>query len=68
MADLEEEILERPGVRSVREALRSAGISGEVRVLPATAPTAAAGHHQTVFSTDFARLVAATSGEVVAVD
>ena len=163
MADLEEEILERPGVRSVREALRSAGISGEVRVLAATAPTAAAagdqlgcpvgaianslvfeadgapllvltsgahrvdtaalaerigvcsirrasarfvreatgqaiggvaplghpnpvrtlvdealaahdviwaaaGHHQTVFPTDFARLVAATSGEVVAVD
>lgn len=163
MADLEEEILERPGVRSVRAALRSAGISGEVRVLPDSAPTAAAaaqqlgcpvgavanslvfeadgapllvltsgahrvdtdalaerigvgsirraparfvreatgqaiggvaplghpapvrtlvdedlagydvvwaaaGHHQTVFPTDFARLVAATSGEVVAVD
>jgi prolyl-tRNA editing enzyme YbaK/EbsC (Cys-tRNA(Pro) deacylase) len=29
---------------------------------------AAAGHHQTVFPTDFARLVAATAGEVVAVD
>ena len=29
---------------------------------------AAAGHHRTVFPTDFARLVAATSGQVVAVD
>ncbi|MBR7834332.1 YbaK/EbsC family protein [Actinospica durhamensis] len=156
-------ILDRPGVRLVREALRAAGITGAVRVLPATASSAAtaaeqigcpvgaianslifeadgapllvltsgahrvdttalaerigaarirrasadlvraatgqaiggvaplghpapvrtlvdealagypeiwaaAGHHQTVFPTDFARLVAATGGEVVAVD
>jgi len=156
-------ILDRPGVRLVREALSAAGITGEVRVLPSSAPSAvaaaeqigcpvgaianslifeadgapllvltsgahrvdtaalaerigvakirrasadfvreatgqaiggvapvghpapvrtlvdetlanyevlwaAAGHHQTVFPTDFARLVAATGGEVVAVD
>ncbi len=76
-------ILERAGVRAVRAALRAAGITDEVRVLGHPAPVrtlvdedlaaydviwAAAGHHQTVFPTTFAQLVAATGGAVVAVD
>jgi prolyl-tRNA editing enzyme YbaK/EbsC (Cys-tRNA(Pro) deacylase) len=67
------EILERPGVRVVREALRAAGIAGEVRVLPETAPTAAAAAQQLgcpvgaianslVFEADGAPLLVLTSG------
>ena len=66
-------ILDRPGVRQVREALRAAGLADEVRVLPATAPTAAAAAEQLgcpvgaianslVFEADGAPLLVLTSG------
>jgi prolyl-tRNA editing enzyme YbaK/EbsC (Cys-tRNA(Pro) deacylase) len=66
-------ILERPGVRAVRAALRAAGIAGEPRVLPETAPTAAAAAQQLgcpvgaianslVFEADGEPLLVLTSG------
>jgi prolyl-tRNA editing enzyme YbaK/EbsC (Cys-tRNA(Pro) deacylase) len=66
-------ILERPGVRLVREALRAAGIPGAVRVLAATAQTAAAAAEQIgcpvgaianslIFEADGAPLLVLTSG------
>lgn len=68
-----EAILERPGVRAVREALLAAGIADAVRVLDATAPTAAAAAEQLgcqvgaianslVFEADGAPLLVLTSG------
>jgi len=66
-------ILARPGVRAVRDALRAAGIDARVRVLPETAPTAAAAAEQLgcpvgaianslVFDADGAPLLVLTSG------
>ena len=66
-------ILERAGVRAVREALRAAGIADEVRVLGASAPTAAAAAEQLgcpvgaianslVFEADGEPLLVLTSG------
>jgi prolyl-tRNA editing enzyme YbaK/EbsC (Cys-tRNA(Pro) deacylase) len=66
-------ILDRPGVRAVREALRAAGVAGEVRALEATAPTAAAAAEQLgcavgaianslVFEADGEPLLVLTSG------
>lgn len=66
-------ILDRPGVRLVREALRANGIGGEVRVLPETAPSAVAAAEQIgcgvgaianslVFEADGAPLLVLTSG------
>jgi prolyl-tRNA editing enzyme YbaK/EbsC (Cys-tRNA(Pro) deacylase) len=66
-------ILERPGVRAVREALRAAGIADAVRVLGASAPTAVAAAEQLgcpvgaianslVFEADGAPLLVLTSG------
>jgi len=71
--DTETEILDRPGVRLVRAALRAAGIPDEVRVLPSSAPTAAAAAEQLgcqvgaianslVFEADGAPLLVLTSG------
>jgi prolyl-tRNA editing enzyme YbaK/EbsC (Cys-tRNA(Pro) deacylase) len=68
-----EAILARAGVRGVLEALRAAGIDGAVRVLPETAPTAAAAAQQLgcevgaianslVFDADGAPLLVLTSG------
>lgn len=72
-AAAEEAILLRPGVRAVREALLAAGITGEPRVLPASAPTAATAAQQLgcpvgaianslVFEADGAPLLVLTSG------
>ena len=66
-------ILDRRGVRLVREALRAAGIPDEVRVLTSTAPAAAAAAEQLgcpvgaianslVFEADGAPLLVMTSG------
>lgn len=66
-------VLARPGVRAVTRALRAAGIDGEVRVLPETAPTAAAAARQLgcpvgaianslVFDADGSALLVLTSG------
>ena len=77
MADASDEtaeaILGRPGVRAVRECLRQAGIGDEVRVLGASAPTAAAAAEQLgcpvgaianslVFEADGEPLLVLTSG------
>jgi prolyl-tRNA editing enzyme YbaK/EbsC (Cys-tRNA(Pro) deacylase) len=66
-------ILERTGVRLVREAMRAAGIADDVRVLASSAPTAAAAAEQLgfpvgaianslVFEADGAPLLVLTSG------
>jgi prolyl-tRNA editing enzyme YbaK/EbsC (Cys-tRNA(Pro) deacylase) len=66
-------ILHRPGVLAVRGALVAAGIAGEPRVLPASAPTAAAAAQQLgcpvgaianslVFEADGVPLLVLTSG------
>jgi prolyl-tRNA editing enzyme YbaK/EbsC (Cys-tRNA(Pro) deacylase) len=66
-------ILDRPGVRLVREALRAAGIPGQVRVLPSSAPSAAAAAEQLgcpvgaianslIFEADGTPLLVLTSG------
>lgn len=66
-------ILARAGVRAVLEALRAAGVPGEIRVLPETAPTAASAAQQLgcpvgaianslVFDADGAPLLVLTSG------
>jgi prolyl-tRNA editing enzyme YbaK/EbsC (Cys-tRNA(Pro) deacylase) len=66
-------ILERAGVRLVREAMRAAGIADDVRVLASSAPTAAAAAEQLgcpvgaianslVFEADGAPLLVLTSG------
>lgn len=73
LIDDEQAILERPGVRVVREALLAAGITGEVRVLPSTAPSAVAAAEQIgcpvgaianslIFEADGAPLLVLTSG------
>jgi prolyl-tRNA editing enzyme YbaK/EbsC (Cys-tRNA(Pro) deacylase) len=66
-------ILERPGVRLVRDAMRAAGVADGVRVLAASAPTAAAAAEQLgcpvgaianslVFEADGVPLLVLTSG------
>ncbi len=66
-------ILERPGVRLVREALRAAGIPDQVRVLPETASSAATAAEQIgcpvgaianslIFEADGSALLVLTSG------
>jgi prolyl-tRNA editing enzyme YbaK/EbsC (Cys-tRNA(Pro) deacylase) len=66
-------ILERAGVRLVRDAMRAAGIADDVRVLASSAPTAAAAAEQLgcpvgaianslVFEADGAPLLVLTSG------
>ena len=73
LIDDEQAILDRPGVRLVREALRAAGITGDVRVLPSTAPSAAAAAEQIgcpvgaianslIFEADGSPLLVLTSG------
>ena len=72
-ADEAAAILRRPGVLAVLAALRAAGIAGEPRVLPETAPTAAAAAQQVgcpvgaianslVFEADGEPLLVLTSG------
>jgi prolyl-tRNA editing enzyme YbaK/EbsC (Cys-tRNA(Pro) deacylase) len=73
LIDDEQTILDRPGVRLVREALLAAGITGDVRVLPSTAPSAVAAAEQIgcpvgaianslIFEADGAPLLVLTSG------
>ncbi|WP_051451604.1 YbaK/EbsC family protein [Actinospica robiniae] len=73
LIDDEQAILERPGVRLVRDALLAAGIADEVRVLPSTAQSAATAAEQIgcpvgaianslIFEADGAPLLVLTSG------